>query len=48
MVDGKVRFYGVRWIGEFENNKHLLRLPAQALNEKQFELFDEFLHPEGQ
>ena len=30
------------------NNKHLPRLLAQALNEKQFELFDEFLHPEEQ
>jgi hypothetical protein len=30
------------------NNKRLPRLFAQALNEKQFELFDEFLHPEAQ
>jgi hypothetical protein len=30
------------------NNKHLPRLFAQALNEKQFEVFDEFLHPEAQ
>ena len=30
------------------NNKHLPRLFAQALNEKQLELFDEFLHREGQ
>jgi hypothetical protein len=30
------------------NNKHLPRLFAQALNEKQLELFEEFLHPEGQ
>ena len=28
------------------NNKHLPRLFAQALNENQVELFDEFLHPE--
>ena len=27
------------------NNKHLSRLFAQTLNEKQVELFDEFLHP---
>ena len=30
------------------NNKHSPRLPAQQLNEKQLELFDEFLHLEGQ
>jgi len=30
------------------NNKHLPRLFAQALNEKQVELFNEFLHPEAQ
>jgi hypothetical protein len=28
-------------------NKHLPRLFAQALHEKQLELFDEFLHLEG-
>jgi predicted SnoaL-like aldol condensation-catalyzing enzyme len=28
------------------SNKHLPRLFAQALNEKQVELFDEFIHPE--
>jgi hypothetical protein len=30
------------------NNKHLPQLHTQALNEKQLELFDEFLHLEGQ
>ena len=30
------------------NNKHLSRLLAQALSDKQLQLFDEFLHPEGQ
>jgi len=30
------------------NNKHLPRLFAQALNEKQVELFNEFLHQEAQ
>jgi hypothetical protein len=30
------------------NNNHLPRLFARALNEKQLELFDEFLHPEAQ
>jgi hypothetical protein len=30
------------------HNRHLPRLFAQALNEKQVELFDEFLHPEAQ
>jgi hypothetical protein len=30
------------------NNKHLPRLFEQALNEKQLELFDEFLHLEAQ
>ena len=28
------------------SNKHLPRLFGQALNEKQIELFDEFIHPE--
>jgi steroid delta-isomerase-like uncharacterized protein len=28
------------------SNKHLPRLFAQALNEKQVELFDEFIHPQ--
>ena len=30
------------------NNKHLPQLFAQALNEKQLELFDEFRHLEAQ
>ena len=30
------------------NNKHIQRLFAQAINEKQVELFNEFLHPEAQ
>jgi hypothetical protein len=30
------------------NNKHLRRLFARALSEKQLELFDEFLHLEEQ
>jgi hypothetical protein len=29
------------------NNKHLPRLFAQGLNEKQLELFDEFRHTEA-
>jgi len=43
--------YGSVAYGGWENsmnNKHPPRLPAQALNEKQLELFDEFLHLEGQ
>ena len=30
------------------NNRYLQRLFAQTLNEKQVELFNEFLHPEAQ
>jgi hypothetical protein len=33
--------------GTSMNNTHLPRLFAQALNEKQVELFNEFLHPEA-
>src|SRR5215469_7001706 len=39
--------YGSVAYGGWENsmnNKHPPRLPAQTLNEKQLELFDEFLH----
>jgi hypothetical protein len=48
MVDGKVRICGVWWMGEFDEHKHSPRPPAQALNEKQLELFDGFLHLEGE
>jgi hypothetical protein len=57
-VDAMMRVRDVRWKGAIVvasggwensmNNKHLPRLFAQALNEKQLELFDEFLHPEAQ
>ena len=44
---GTVLWRLVGW-GNSTNNQHLPRLFAQALNEKQLELFDEFLHPEAQ
>ena len=57
-VDAMMRVRDVRWKGTIfvasggwensMNNKHLPRLFAQALNEKQLELFDEFLPPEAQ
>jgi hypothetical protein len=36
------------WWENSMNIKHLPQLSAQALNEKQVELFNEFLHPEAQ
>ena len=57
-VDAMMRVMNGRWKGNgfvasggwenSMNNKHLPRLFALALNEKQLELFDEFLHPEAQ
>ena len=57
-VDAMMRVMDGRWKGTIlwasggwensMNNKHPPRLPAQALNEKQLELFDEFLHLEEQ
>ena len=57
-VDAMMRVMDGRWKGTIlwrlvgwgnsMNNKHLPRLFAQALNEKQVELFKEFLHPEAQ
>ena len=57
-IDAMMRVMNGRWKGNgfvasggwenSMNNKHPPRLPAQALNEKQLELFDEFLHLEGQ
>ena len=57
-VDAMMRVMDGRWKGTIlwasggwensMNNKHLPRLFAQALNEKQVELLNEFLHPEAQ
>ena len=57
-VDAMMRVMDGRWkstilwrLSGWENSmniKHLPRLFALALNEKQLELFDEFLHPEAQ
>jgi DNA-binding HxlR family transcriptional regulator len=57
-VDAMMRVKDGRWkvtilwrLGGWENSmniKHLPQLSAQALNEKQVELFNELLHPEAQ
>jgi hypothetical protein len=48
MVVGKYDFVAPGGWANSTNNKHLQRLFAQALNEKQVELFNGFLHPEAQ
>ena len=57
-VDAMMRVMDGRWkstilwrLSGWENSmniKHLPQLSAQELNEKQVELFNEFLHPEAQ
>jgi hypothetical protein len=57
-IDAMMRVMNGRWKGNgfvasggwenSMNNKHLPRLLAQALNEKQVKLLNESLHPEAQ
>ena len=57
-IDAMMRVMNGRWKGTIlwasggwensMNNKHLPRLLAQALNEKQVKLLNESLHPEAQ